>query len=109
MTNSKLRTTHVQQFDGGKWFPWEEYTDYCVWAVKFEDGSVWNVRNGWVGKPPSTLASDLDGIASMMQPVSPTRKLIEAAAFELRRCWSRISELESYGPRTHSAALEPGE
>lgn len=104
---SKPRTVSVVVKEGGPWVPFQDFKGGAVHAIQFENGWAWDSVNGWRSAGVNkNIADDLDELAMMMHPASPTQHILDRASFELRRCWARMDRMQS---RLKPEALEPGD
>lgn len=53
-TYTHLKTTHVTATEGGDWLPFDMVSVSAVHSITFEDGSIWDVVNGWRTASPVT-------------------------------------------------------
>lgn len=105
---TRPRSVSVLVKEGGDWIPFQEHRGGPVHAIQFENGWIWDTVSGWraSNRINKNIADDLDELAMMMHPASPTQHILDKASFELRRCWSLIDRMK---PRLKSEALEPGD
>ncbi len=51
--NEAPQTVEVTEIEGGPWIPFDKFDGRAVNAIKFEDGRIWDVVNGWRPKCPA--------------------------------------------------------